>query len=96
MNAIIVDNPNPLTLDEAKLLKAGDVIHPLDGNGNFITNKSNTLPQRWVITSVKTWKRNPEQIRIKAQRGLYERAVILQYHLEGWHHPAKEATPEQA
>lgn len=86
-------NPQPLTLEQAKLLKAGDIIHPLDGNGRPIPNRSNPEPMRFKVTSVKTWKRKPDQIKIKAQRGLYERVVLMQYHLDGWFVPTKEATP---
>lgn len=38
-------------------------------------------PQRFKVTSVKTWRRSPERIEIGYKRGMYEFGVISQHEL---------------
>jgi hypothetical protein len=37
---------------------------------------------RAKITSVKTWKRNPEKVEVRYKRGLYEYGTLREYELE--------------
>ena len=48
-----------LTLDEAKQLKPGDILHTSDR-------------KRWKVSGqVKRWKRDPDRIRVPLKHGLY-------------------------
>lgn len=50
----------PLTLDEAKELKPGDILH------------SDQTKHRWRVNGqIKRWKRSPDRIRIPLKHGLY-------------------------
>ena len=84
-----------MNLQEAKNLKAGDILNPNTchacdeiaipnipymayGMMNIVKvfpkgiyNSDGSLI-RYTVTSVKTWKRNPEKIIVRAKRGLYE------------------------
>ena len=84
-----------MNLQEAKNLKAGDILNPnieyadakitipiipyaMYGMMNIVKvfpkgiyNSDGSLI-RYTVTSVKTWKRNPEKIIVRAKRGLYE------------------------
>ena len=68
-----------MTIEEAKLLKRGDILNPhpdhLSSFRNNGKNKDGT-PIRMKVTSVKTWKSDPNRIRIGLQRGLYEKFSI--------------------
>ena len=65
-----------MTLTEAKTLKAGDYIHH--------TTKKNAdgTPMRARITSIKTWKRSPNRIEVRCQRGLYDYAIFTEHELD--------------
>lgn len=54
-----------LTLERAKTLKNGDILH------HALNVNADNTPQRWKVTSVKTWKTQPERIRIGLKHGLY-------------------------
>jgi hypothetical protein len=56
-----------ITLEEAKKLKPGTVLN----HSNAEKNADGT-PARFKVTSVKTWKRNPDRIEVHLKRGLYE------------------------
>jgi hypothetical protein len=70
----------PLDLECAKDLRQGEVIHPI---GHF--DADGLTPQRYRITSIKTWKRSPNRIEIRAQRGLYEYVTITEHHVHNWY-----------
>ena len=54
-----------ITLEQAKALRYGDVLHSNDRR-----NADGTC-QRWKVASkVKTWKRNPEKVCVAIKRGL--------------------------
>lgn len=55
-----------ITLEQAKGLPQGTILHH-----RFCKNADGT-PERWVVTSVKTWKRRPEMVEVKVKRGLYQ------------------------
>jgi hypothetical protein len=55
-----------ITLDEAKALKSGQILHTNNG-------------QRWKVNGmVKTWKRDPKRIRVPLKRGLYQYEAITE------------------
>ena len=55
-----------VTLNQAKNLKAGDIIHH-----RRLVNSDGT-PQRYKVTSVHTWKTRPLDIEIRVKRGMYQ------------------------
>lgn len=56
-----------LTIEQAKLLKRGTVLNHSDARPN-----ADGTPARFHVTSVKTWKRDPDRIEIHVKRGLRE------------------------
>lgn len=57
-----------LTLDEAKELKPGDILHDSQG-------------KRWKVNGVvQRWKRNPDRIRIPLKHGLYSYDALTEAH----------------
>lgn len=53
-----------ITLEEAKQLQYGDILHTEDG-------------KRWKVNgSVKTWKKDPNRIRVPLKHGLYAYGAI--------------------
>ena len=70
-----------LTLDEAKGLRQGQLLNcwRLDGKGECLN--ADGTPMRFKVTSVKTWKRTPERVEIRVQRGLYEHYTFDQTEL---------------
>lgn len=64
-----------MTLEEAKSLKAGDMIHHVSK-----TNADGS-PMRAKVTSIKTWKRKPNYIEVRVKRGMYEFATFHEYDL---------------
>lgn len=68
-----------LTLEQAKNLTQGDEIH-----NQFLKNADGTC-QRWRVTSVKTWKRDPNRIRVGLKRGLKEYGSLDERNLEEFH-----------
>jgi len=66
-----------MTLNEAKSLVVGSTIH-------HATNKNaDGTPQRWRVTSVKTWKRDSNRIRVGVKHGLrnYDQITESDLHL---------------
>jgi hypothetical protein len=56
----------PLTLDEAKALQYGDILHTPEG-------------KRWKVTGmVKRWVRSPDRIRVPLKHGLYAYDAITE------------------
>jgi len=68
-----------MNLQEAKELKRGNILVPnLDQVEYFNKggkNRDGSL-MRFKVTSIKTWKRNPNRIQIGLSRGLYEHYKI--------------------
>jgi hypothetical protein len=62
-----------MKLEQVRSLRAGSMLY-----STLHTNVSDGLPQRFRVTSVKTWKTRPTEIRIKATRGLYTYITITQ------------------
>ena len=54
-----------ITLEEARLIEKGTTIYHMH-NRNY-----DGTPQRWKVTSVKTWKRKPFEIEIHVKHGMY-------------------------
>ena len=66
-----------MTLNEAKNLRNGQTV--------YHTTKKNAdgkTPMKAKVTSVKTWKRQPERVEVHVKRGLYEFAVFSQDELD--------------
>lgn len=62
---IKVEFDAPITLAQAKALTAGTVLY----SRNAIN--ADGTPRRWVITSVKIWKRDPNRLEVGLKHGLY-------------------------
>jgi hypothetical protein len=77
MGFLPTEKPKPksiMTLKEAKQLKQGDIIYAIPGKPIFNKNGLNAdgTPMRFKITSIKTWKTRPDEIRVNVKRGQYE------------------------
>ena len=71
-----------ITLEQAKALRHGDIIHD-----NRATNKDGTC-YRWRVNGkVKTWKRTPERLCIPVKRGMWEYSYLTEKNLELAHLP---------
>ena len=67
-----------MTIDEAKALQYHDYIH-------HVTRKNaDGTPMRARVTSVKTWKTRPNEVRIGYKRGMYETGHIREYELSNY------------
>lgn len=56
----------PITLEEAKELKHGDILY------HTKNKNADGTPQRWKVNGrVKTWKTRPNQVQIPIKQGLY-------------------------
>jgi hypothetical protein len=56
-----------ITLQQAKNLKPGDLLH------HCKNKNADGTPQRWKVNGmVKTWKRSPERVRVPLKHGLYD------------------------
>jgi len=73
-----------MIFNTAASLRQGQVIHPLDWKGKPIMDVNGKTPQRYVVTSVKTWKTRPTEIRVRARRGLRDNIEITANHLYAW------------
>lgn len=67
----------PITLEQAKNLKYGDILY-------HVKNKnSDGTPQRWKVNGkVKTWKRSPERVRVPLKHGLYRYDYLDEHTLD--------------
>jgi hypothetical protein len=65
-----------ITLDQAKKLSHGDILHHCE-----LRNADGT-PQRWRVSGkVKRWKRTPDRIEIPIKRGLYQFDYLTENYL---------------
>lgn len=65
-----------LTLEDAKKLTHGEVLHDIDGKN------ADGTPRRWRVTGkVKRWKTRPDEIRVPIARGLYDHSAITHENL---------------
>ena len=54
-----------ITLEQAKNLKYGQIVY------HSINKNADGTPQRWKVNGkIKTWKRNPNKIKIPVKHGL--------------------------
>ena len=65
-----------ITLEQAKNLKPGTILYSM-----FNKNKKGE-PQKWKVTSVKTWKTRPDDVLVKLQHGLYSYGNINHHDLD--------------
>jgi hypothetical protein len=69
-----------MTLEQAKSLKHGDILHH-----SAYKNKDGSC-ERWRVNGcVQTWKRNPERVRVPIKRGLYEYGAVTEWNCELYH-----------
>jgi len=62
-----------MTLEEAKNLKHGQVLHHVS------RKNADGTPQRWRVSGmVKTWKTRPDEIRVPVKYGLYGNDYITE------------------
>ena len=55
-----------ITLEQAKSLKYGDILH------HEVNKNADGTPQRWRVNGkVKRWKRSPDRIQVPLKYGLY-------------------------
>lgn len=67
----------PLTLEQAKALKYGDIVFytkAKDSKGKFLHCKVNG--------KIKVWKRDPSRVSVPIKHGLYEYSYINERNLE--------------
>lgn len=68
----------PITLEQAKQLNYGDILYH-----KSITNSDGT-PQRWRVNGKpKTWKRDPNRIKVPLKYGLYSYGELTNGSFEG-------------
>lgn len=61
----------PLTVAEAKTLQRGTVLNVYDLHSqDFIRNADGT-PARYKVTSVKSWKRQPDKVEVVVKWGIH-------------------------
>ncbi len=66
-----------ITLDEAKDLSYGNMIHHVRD-----VNADGT-PQRWKVNGKpKVWKTRPDEVKVPLKRGMYQYDYLTQYDLE--------------
>ena len=65
-----------MTLVEAKDIRVGDILFHKE------YKNADGTPQRWKVTSVKNWKRNPLRIQIGLKRGIYQFEKIDESYLD--------------
>jgi hypothetical protein len=62
-----------ITLEQAKALKYGQILHHVEN-----VNADGT-PQRWRVNGrPQTWKRSPERVRVPVKHGLYTYDAITE------------------
>jgi hypothetical protein len=65
-----------MTIEEAKNLKSGDIIHHVS------KKNADGTPMRAQVTSIKTWKTRPDDILVSVKHGLYDYAKFNQNQLD--------------
>ncbi len=68
----------PITLEKAKQLTWNDTLYH-----DTATNADGTPMRFRVMGAVKTWKRNPNRIRVPLKRGLYQTGYLVNDTFEG-------------
>ncbi len=66
-----------ITLEQAKALQYGDMIH------HRTNTNANGTPQKWRVNGkVKRWKREPDRIRVPLKHGLYTYDYLTENELD--------------
>ena len=66
-----------ITLQQAKNLKHGDILH------HTVNKNADGTPQRWRVNGmVKRWKRNPDRIQVPLKHGLYRYDYLTENDLD--------------
>lgn len=67
-----------ITLEEAKRLKYGDMVHMTNGEKN-----ADDTPCRWRVNGKpKTWKRSLDRVQVPIKHGLYAYGYITEIDLD--------------
>lgn len=77
-----------MTIDQAKNLRAGEIIY-------HVTRADTTGPMKAKVTSVKTWKRSPDRIEIRYKRGMYEFGTLFPQDLPEFTTERPETKPKK-
>ena len=65
-----------ITIEQAKSLSYGDILH------HTINKNADGTPQRWKVNGeVKTWKRNPNRIKIPVKHEMYSFGYVTENEL---------------
>ena len=66
-----------ITLQQAKDLKHGDILH------HTVNKNADGTPQRWRVNGmVKRWKRSPDRIQVPLKYGLYRYDYLTENDLD--------------
>jgi hypothetical protein len=65
-----------ITLEQAKGLRQGQTIYHVSNRN------SDGTPQRWRVTNVKTWKRNPSRVQVGLKYGLRHYDTLREHDLD--------------
>lgn len=66
----------PITLEQAKALRPGDILH------HTINKNADGTPQRWRVNGmVKTWKRDAGRVKVPVKYGLYGYDYVTEHEL---------------
>jgi hypothetical protein len=66
-----------LTIEQAKALQSGDVLYV-----QVTSSLGRTSWKRMRVTSVKTWKTRPNEVRVGLKFGLYSAGALTERNLE--------------
>lgn len=65
-----------MDINEAKSLKTGDTVY------HTVKTNQNGTPMRARVTSIKTWKTRPDEVRVRVKRGMYDFAEFREWELD--------------
>jgi len=66
-----------MTLQEAKALRKGQMVYHTTQK-----NADGKTAMRARVTSIKTWKRNPDRVEVRVKHGLYDYATFTEADLD--------------
>jgi hypothetical protein len=71
-----------ISLQEAKELKYGQILH------SVLNVNADNSPQRWKVSGkVKTWKTQPNRVKVPIKFGLYTHGYITEHDLHKYYIP---------
>ena len=69
----------PLTVEEAKCLNKGDKLNLISSGVEFVRKRDGSR-LTYKVTSVKTWKRQPDKVEVVVAYGFRGSAHLREYH----------------